>query len=190
MGVLASPPENPWNLHRTVTNALQVAIEKSELHFGGNCSIGFFFNLFLLSGASVAQLTLLLDVLLNVPKVEILQALRAQRLREQSQERLHEVPFDSLLFSELGLLDLDPLVANFLDLRRDLNRLTLEQERFTVWFIARHEGHSFVLEAEPLDFRVVNCGHLPRLIDDQVSYIWLLEINHPLPFDEPSKQNV
>ena len=47
-----------------------------------------------------------------------------------------------------------------------------------MWLVARHEGHSFVLEAEPLDLRVVDCGHLPRLIDDQVSYIWLLEINH------------
>ena len=76
--VLASSTEDTRDLHRTVANSLQIAIEECVLHFGGNCGIGFLFNFLLLSSTSVPQLALLLNVLLDMLEVEILQALSAK----------------------------------------------------------------------------------------------------------------
>ena len=75
--------ENAWDLHCTVSNSLQVSIKESVLHFGGNRSISFLLHLFLLSGTSIAQLALFLNVLLDMSKVKVLQALGAKRLRKQ-----------------------------------------------------------------------------------------------------------
>ena len=114
--MLPTPTEDARYLHRTVPYALQIPIKQRVLHPGGNCRIMFLFDLLLLASSCISNLLLLLDMFLDMLEVEILQALGAQGLRKQRQERLHKVLLDSLLLSEFCLLHLDPLVADLFDL--------------------------------------------------------------------------